>query len=814
MVNVPKPQQGGAARCGALLAAILSLALLGGCSHPTAAPPENLRATLVPPPPPLAHLLSDFGIALLRLDWDPSPDLLADLEGHYHVIRISGERLDVRDAVATVTASQFAAEVPVMVSESGPLPLFEVVAESSSGGRSADSQSGLVVRPRFLSGTGLWHPGGVPKTLPRAPVRALHADSSGHLLVGYEGAGLARIDVATGALSRWATRNGLVHDTVTAAASDGSGSVFIGTPSGLQRLDPEIGRFATWDRTVGGHIGAVLAVAMDGMGTLRMAANERYWRLTPHANWPMSHGSILDAASPPAYPLHDLRELVEQRQWNDLLRANRLAAVDVRTVAVAPDGAAWLASAGGGILRQTPQSLAWQEMVPAARFGGVEAAATTDAEVVQRLAPEAGEISWFGTNQGLYRVSPAGGVRALELPTALTGRPVTALAVRAPGVALALVDGQLLVCQAQQNACLAPAPPERDEETEIAPPYWTALAVQPNGTVWLGARDGTVEQRDTPHAHARLRFAPSATNPPAGAVTGVAVAGGDRLWIATRLGLAEREPLTGLWQRREVRHQRALGSQSSAAGAITALAADESGNLYAVGPGGPSIRFRDPPLWAHFADIGAPRIADAHLLALGEGGTVYYGSRTRIVSFTPNTEQIFEIKVFHPTEVSAAPLSLKAATDGGLWLGTTAGLTRWIPSAGGGVVEAIPSRNRPVRPVTALYTGSPGCLIYTTTELVALDLASGEEQHTALPEEWAGDPVQMILRLPDGRLALVTRNGQLGCASPRADAVAPSARVGDTDTEVFSAAADRGGTLWLATSPAGLIAAPAPCAGN
>ncbi len=775
-----------------------------GCSRERLDPPTNLRGTLMPPPAPFGHFLSIFGYARLRLNWDPSPALESS-RGSYRIFRVSGERLDLREEVAVVPSALTSATIPILMSKQGPPPLFEVIAESATGGRSEPSRSGLVLSPRYLAGVGLWHPHGMPPELPPAPVTALLADAEGAIFVGYRGAGLARIEARDGRIQRFSSLNGLLDDHVLSLASDGFGQIWVGTARGVQRLDPRSGRFTTWTKSRGGPSGAVVSLALDSLGVLRMVSDGELWRVAPTTQVPLRLGSQPEAVPPSSNPLRDLRELVEQRQWMLFLGDAPRAALGVHEVATAPDGAVWIAGEGAGIARQTPDSLSWRTLVP------YSAVSEAGAGHSLRLAPEAGETAWILGSAGVFHLSPGGGLRSLALPPGLEGRAVQDLTVRGPGVALAVIDGRLLLCKAQQEDCLLTTAP-LDEPPDSSALELTRVAVPPDGSVWLGAADGTLERRDRPLDTVGRRFAPSSHSPPVGAAVDLAMTGHAQVWVATPSGLVVRCGLTGTW-----RTPGASGSSAAAAThasrlrRIAALDSDSTGNLYALVDGAPSIRFNEPPLWSHLSEIGAPQVEGGHLLTRGGDGRVWYGSRERIVGFTPGESPPVELRSFHPKDENAAPLALAATSAGGIWIGSTAGLSHWRPSATGGEpAAAAPEVGG--GPVTALHLDPTGPVHFATSrEFKRLTQSTGELARAPLPTGWAGDPVVAIVPVRSSRLALVTQGGQVGCLEKWGAPVRHRFAVLPEGAAVSAAKVDQKGAVWLATAPRGLMVIPSPC---
>ena len=84
-------------------------------------------------------------------------------------------------------------------------------------------------------------------SLSDARIRAILADDMGALWVGTAGAGLNRLDLASGRVQRFrhdpAVAGSLANDDVRALLQDSGGRLWVGTNGGLELYDPERGTF-------------------------------------------------------------------------------------------------------------------------------------------------------------------------------------------------------------------------------------------------------------------------------------------------------------------------------------------------------------------------------------------------------------------------------------------------------------------------------------------------------------------------------------------------------------------------------------------
>jgi ligand-binding sensor domain-containing protein len=786
----------------ALGAGLLAATL--GCAAETVAPPLHLRAVAQPPPEPLVPLLSQYGMARLRLAWDPSPTLAAGAAGRYVVVQVSGARLDVRRPVAEVPATQTTVVLPVTIPPDEPPPLYEVVAEGPRGGVSERSGSGLVTAPRFLAGLPALHAGPAPSCLPPVAIRALAPDGRGGLWVATDGGGVA-FRPPDGPWRRTTSLDGLLDDRVRSLAVAPDGAAWLGFRRGLQRLDPEGGSLRTWIGAAGGVPGDVTGLAFDHAGALWLATGGALARMAPG----MARPAVLAERAPEGAQgsglFADLTSLAAHRAWQVHLERTPVGGSAVTHVAVAPDGAVWVAGTGFGVARQAPGGLTWRRIPLPAAAG----AAAAPAEV-RGVAPGVGLTGWVATSAGLLRLGEAGAWQ--PVPLALPGLTVdvTGLAALAPDRVLALLSGLPVSCSAAPLPVCAPLPGDLGGLTAGSAPGFTAIAVGAgggDGGLWLGARDGAVEWRADPAGAGRTLTVDCPHAPPPGDLSAVAIAPDGALWALSPVAAARR-----------ARDGRWTVDRAGAAWpgwALTALTFDPFGNVYAAAGGGVAVRFVEPPLWTV---VPTPESARAPVaVALTGGRRVWTGGPDGLYRFdlagSGRAERVPLTAGGGPAGAPGGDLAvtaLAARPDGGLWIGTRAGLHRWTPAHG---VEGPAAFQGPADPIDALATdGAAGLWLAGPTGVQRRSALLGGVTRYPLPESWADDPVVAIASRGDG-VALATRRGRVGCADNAGGPVRERLDLTRTSASVTvrGLALDAAGTASLATEGLGLVTVPALC---
>lgn len=446
----------------------------------------------------------------------------------------------------------------------------------------------------------------VPGSLPNNFITVLHADRRGRLWVGMVSGGLARYDSASDrfiALPRGP--EGLSHASITSLSDDGDGGLWIGTGAGLNRLDFATGAIARGANEAAAAnrlpTGAVTAVQQtsDGalwvglrQGLLRRAlgaqafvpvalpqrgnempdvvaltedSGQRLWVGTraagayvlditrplearpvresgrdgddadgfgsetvaaivetrPGVVWLGTGGKGIvemhvatgqtrrlrhDARVPVGldddeiYVMHrdrsgrvwvgsnvgltrhDPHQVAMLTAHGGAARADGLSQPDVRSIAVAADGTVWLGLGTAGVDIIDPR----RGRVGALRPGAPDGTGLANGRVLA-LAATAGGAVYVGTGQGLYRAGPRGEhLQAVTIPQRLSTEQVRALWLQDRVLWLGGFDGVWAIdLDAEGPRALL-----RHESSRFSDPRITAFAAGPQGSVWIGTRDG------------------------------------------------------------------------------------------------------------------------------------------------------------------------------------------------------------------------------------------------------------------------------------------------------------------------------------
>src|SRR5262245_11869517 len=107
-------------------------------------------------------------------------------------------------------------------------------------------------------------PPALPAVVTRLNVRTIFRDLGGAIWVGTNGEGVARI--ASGKLTRYTMKQGLINDFVRAFCESRDGSIWIGTDSGLSRW--QAGAFRNFHTAEGLAYGSIRALLEDRFGAL------------------------------------------------------------------------------------------------------------------------------------------------------------------------------------------------------------------------------------------------------------------------------------------------------------------------------------------------------------------------------------------------------------------------------------------------------------------------------------------------------------------------------------------------------------------
>jgi ligand-binding sensor domain-containing protein/serine phosphatase RsbU (regulator of sigma subunit) len=140
---------------------------------------------------------------------------------------------------------------------------------------------------RFDRATGTFtvfaHSDSLPSSFGGRGVWALHEDRGGNLWVGTYGGGLDRMDRANGSFVHFThdekNSRSLSDDNVTCIYEDRAGVLWVGTGAGLNRLDRASGTFRQYHQKDGLPNDMILGILEDGQGNLWLSTNKGISRL-------------------------------------------------------------------------------------------------------------------------------------------------------------------------------------------------------------------------------------------------------------------------------------------------------------------------------------------------------------------------------------------------------------------------------------------------------------------------------------------------------------------------------------------------------
>lgn len=235
---------------------------------------------------------------------------------------------------------------------------------------------------------------------------------------------------------QWTTRDGLPHNTINDIAQSGDGYLWLATWEGSARYDGR--NFQIFGRN------EIAGLPDNGMRT--------FWR--------EPDGSLLMAGSRGALARLNLG------QWQALAASGELINGVVRD----DRGVLWLATEGGGVVRQLADG-SYQ------RFGVSEG---LDSQVVYKVIQDNDGMLWFATPQGLYRTDPHSVQPVFQRVAAESGLPSEAAFVLAMDTQHHLLVGTergLFRRQGNRFELLDP---------RLADLPVSAIYVQDNGDIWIG----------------------------------------------------------------------------------------------------------------------------------------------------------------------------------------------------------------------------------------------------------------------------------------------------------------------------------------
>jgi diguanylate cyclase (GGDEF)-like protein/PAS domain S-box-containing protein len=573
-----------------------------------------------------------------------------------------------------------------------------------------------------------------PASLPDSYVTALALEGERALWVGSYSQYVARLDLASGRIRRYAaTGDGQAQRQVMALLPR-AGKLWVGTVAGLEWLDPETGARDTVlrldSRLLRSAPAQTLLAGRDGdiwyasaAGLYRIGTRGGVERIGPAQgirSLAKDHrGQLWVGRADGLHRLHsDGRSLV--RAWPT--EAGDDAPPEIRAIIETPDHFLWLSTYGRGLARFNPAS---GHATLVREEAGLMAGLPED--TINALLVDRGGMLWLGGQfRGVVITDPRGTRFSYVLdlkngyPQAAAGDSVRAL----------LQDDAGALWIGTDNSRLLRYEPGRDQFEDLSASMPPVPAGAVRRRVMAIARDGS------------NRLEPG------------------RLWLATSSGLLRLDPAT---RRIETI---ALGSHTQVA--LRSLLVDRNGDLWLGTTGSGALHYRrgDGRIVHYGHRDGDPRWLShpvVHAMLEDHRGRIWFGTGDGLDLLDPASSKLRHFR-HDPDAPGSLPGNLVRALhegpDGTIWVGTHAGLSQVRETAAGGIgfihplAEAL--RDRPV-PVVFTIAEAPSGQLWLGTDngIVRFDSASDRVRHYGLADglqdlEFNGGAVT---RLGDGRLA-------------------------------------------------------------
>ncbi|WP_167284916.1 EAL domain-containing protein [Marilutibacter alkalisoli] len=625
-----------------------------------------------------------------------------------------------------------------------------------------------------------------PASLPDSSITALAVSGEHSLWIGSNSEYVARLDLDSGQIQRFASTVGAGHRPrrVNALLAR-PGRLWVATGEGLEWLEPATGtrtRVLAFDAPPPQRQGRQTLVADRGgtvwhatsLGLFKVTASdvvERVGPAEPVLSLAIDHeGQLLIGRTDGLYRLAgDGRE--HQRVWPDTDEAFD-APAPIQAIVEAPDHHLWLAINDNGLIRLDPDSGTFQHVQeePMIRDSLPESGINT-------LMVDRGGMLWIG---GSFR-----GV-AITDPRGSRFRYIYNL------------DRQ-------------------DRYSITASNSVRAIHEDPDGDYWI-ATDNNRFWRYDPHADDFEEWSdrlatlfPADTAPVR--VLAIADAGHGRMWLATSMGLVRFDPTA------DELELHPLGDYAGTP--LRSMLIDSRGDLWLGTSNIGALHVpRDGGRIVHYAPRGGRRPDNdagrhlpgrtVHALLEDRNGRIWFGTGDGLALLDPGNGRLrhFHHGVDAPDSLSGNLVrALRLDRNGTVWVGTRSGLSRVVEGDG----DALNGTVRFDHPLTARLADQPVPMVFSIEEdedgqlwigsdtgMLRFDPASGHTRHYGLADglqdlEFNGGA---STRLRDGRLVFGGVRGLNVFAPDRIldSAYTPPLRL--LSTRIGTQAADDGTILW------------------
>jgi diguanylate cyclase (GGDEF)-like protein/PAS domain S-box-containing protein len=536
-------------------------------------------------------------------------------------------------------------------------------------------------------------------SVPDSFITALSVDGGRGLWIGTYSQYVARLDLDTGHIRRYAAKghgnNGHQVFAMVAAPRD----VWIGTADGLDRLDPASGRqsrIVSLPSTL--LTGRAQALMRDEQGTI--------WYGTAAGLYRIDRGTGTATQLRPALPVNALLRDRSGRIWvgtrsglylvtdrRSLVQAWPRAAAgtaqDVRALAESPDGQVWMAIAAAGLRRFDPTTgrtiaLRQDDTLPA----------SLPEDGINALLVDRAGLLWVGGQLHGAAIADSRGARFpylvdRDLATAQgLGNSIRAVHQAADGrLWMATDDGRLLRYDSTGGFDDFTTLLHAGRQAPVAPTRAMAFADAGSGLLWLATSAGLYQLDPTvPAIHAVA--IPGVGQP---GLRSIAVGDDGMLWLGGNdAGLIGFRPASST-RAELVQHIpfRDGDIRGLAHPTVHALLVDRAGNIWiGTGHGLDVLDPRSGRLRHFHQQSDGGGLAGNLVRALWQdaSGAIWIGSHgglNRVID-SPDGRVRFSQPLAAALSGQPAPVVFSLAADaaGGLWLGTDRGLLRFNPRSG------------------------------------------------------------------------------------------------------------------------------------
>jgi signal transduction histidine kinase/ligand-binding sensor domain-containing protein/CheY-like chemotaxis protein/HPt (histidine-containing phosphotransfer) domain-containing protein len=548
---------------------------------------------------------------------------------------------------------------------------------------------------------------GDPRSLANNWVRVLHVDGKGKLWIGTDG-GLDRFDPVTQTFTHFvpdeAVKRGNGNRHVHAIADDGKHGLWLATGDGLHHFDTETGKFKVWHKVPGDPA----SLADNHVNALALDANGRLWVGTAsgldslasgatgfeHHNYGRTdrglnpvHALLVDASQTlwigTQAGLESWKLGTDRTQRRRLGPAQGITAGDITALFQDADANLWVGSHDDGLYRWQPatgrfvnyrhlaadlNSLGENQVSALYRdrlgtfwvgtwYAGVSRV-DLDSGGFARIVQQAGQSNsladtkvrviaddgagklWLGSNSGLTRLDPSTGA--------------TRVYRHQPNNPNSLGDGPV-----------------------------SAIARDRRGTLWVGGRAGITSIDVKAGRFTRQSLANG--DPDGDNVRGMLVDRSDIIWVASRGGLHQFDPVTRAV--RTFQHDPA-DSASLADNVVRPILEDKRGQLWVGTFNGLDLMDRATGTFRHFRhdpdDPDSLSHDEVHCLLEDSKGNLWVGTAVGLNRMFVAPDGVVRFRRYLSRDGMAddAVATILEDRDGNLWISSTTGISRFAPDTG------------------------------------------------------------------------------------------------------------------------------------